>query len=80
WDFAAPSPADLASLLQWFNVGITSKDGSIQMHSVSTVVIGPDGKISAWYPSNDWTPQQALQDVRQALAPMPKNNGARQSL
>jgi protein SCO1/2 len=64
WDFAAPSQADLSSLLQWFDVGVTRKNGSVLMHSVSTAVIGPDGKIASWYPTNTWTPQQAFHDVR----------------
>ena len=65
WDFAAPSPARLASVLQWFDVAVTSSNGKIVSHSVSTAVIGPDGKIRAWYPTNTWTPQQALKDIQQ---------------
>lgn len=68
WDFAAPSMAELASLLQWFDVGVTSKDGKVLLHSVSTAVIGPDGKIRAWYPTNTWTPQQVFQDVQRSAA------------
>jgi protein SCO1/2 len=67
WDFAAPSPAKLASLLQWFDVAVTRSNGKVVTHSVSTAVIGPDGKIRAWYPSNTWTPQQALKDIQQVL-------------
>jgi protein SCO1/2 len=37
-------------------------------HSVSTAVIGPDGKIRTWYPSNTWTPQQALKDIQQIVS------------
>ena len=68
WDFAAPSQAKLASVLQWFDVGVTPAGGNILTHSVSTAVIGPDGKIRTWYPTNRWTPQQAFQDVQQILA------------
>lgn len=68
WDFAAPKQAELASLLQWFGVGVTSTDGKILQHSLSTAVIGPDGKIRYWYPTNTWTPQQLMQDVQQVLA------------
>lgn len=67
WDFAAPSPDRLASLLQWFDVTVRSSHGKIVSHSVSTAVIGPDGKIRAWYPSNAWTPQQALRDIQQIV-------------
>lgn len=68
WDFAAPSQAELASVLQWFDVGVTSSNGKVVSHSVSTAVIGPDGKIRAWYPTNTWTSQQALKDIQQILA------------
>lgn len=68
WDFAAPSQAQLASVLQWFDVGVTSGNGTVQTHSLSTAVVGPDGKIRDWYPTNTWTPQQILQDVQQILA------------
>lgn len=67
WDFAAPSPAMLASVLQWFDVAVTKSNGKVVTHSVSTAVIGPDGKIRAWYPSNTWTPQQALKDTQQIV-------------
>ncbi|MGO8717603.1 MAG: SCO family protein [Acidobacteriaceae bacterium] len=68
WDFAAPSEARLASVLKWFDVGVTTSNGKIVSHSVSTAVIGPDGRIRAWYPTNTWTPQQALKDIQQILA------------
>jgi protein SCO1 len=67
WDFAAPSPAKLASVLQWFDVAVTRSKGTVATHSVSTAVIGPDGKIRAWYPSNSWTPQQAFKDIQQIV-------------
>ena len=73
WDFAAPSMPELASVLQWFDVGVTRapgqpKSGAILQHSVSTAVIGPDGRIRDWYPTNTWTPQQLLRDVQQIAA------------
>jgi protein SCO1/2 len=74
WDFAAPSQRELASLLQWFDVGVTNADGNVLLHSVSTAVIGPDGKICNWYPTNTWTPEQLLQDVRAVLAPSQLNS------
>jgi protein SCO1 len=64
WDFAVPSKADLESVDTFFDVGVTpEKDHSIT-HSLSTAVIGPDGRIFSWYPTNDWTIDQVLADVR----------------
>jgi len=68
WDFAAPKQRELASLLQWFDVGVTSSDGKVLQHSLSTAVVGPDGKIRDWFPTNTWTPQEMLQDVQQIVA------------
>jgi protein SCO1/2 len=67
WDFAAPSPSKLASLLQWFDVAVNMSNGKVVTHSVSTAIIGPDGKIRAWYPTNTWTPQQAFKDIQQIV-------------
>ncbi len=74
WDFAAPSMAELPSILNWFDVGVTSADGKILQHSVSTAVIGPDGRIRYWYPTNTWTPQRIFQNVRQVLTSEPRRN------
>jgi protein SCO1/2 len=67
WDFAAPSVADLPSMEQFFDVGVTGEGVNI-MHSVSTVVVGKDGKVVAYYPSNDWTTDAVLKDIRTAAA------------
>ncbi len=68
WDFAAPSPADQESVDKFFDIGVTpEKDHSIT-HSLSTVLIGPDGKVFQWYPTNDWTPEQVLGDIKRLAA------------
>jgi protein SCO1/2 len=65
WDFAAPGKTDQESVYKFFDIGVTpEKDHSIT-HSLSTVVIGPDGKVFKWYATNDWTPEQVVGDVRQ---------------
>ncbi len=73
WDFAAPSVAELPALEQWFDVGVTPNkpgDPTVLTHSLSTVVIGKDGKVIAWMPSNDWKPEDVLAQVKAAaLAP-----------
>lgn len=69
WDFAAPGEKELPDVLHWFGVGVTAGQGKILQHSLSTAVIGPDGRIRYWYPTNTWTPQQLFQDVEAVLAP-----------
>jgi len=68
WEFAAPSVADLPSMEQFFDVGVTPGENGTLQHSLSTVVIGEDGKIVAFYPTNDWTPTQVLADIRSAAS------------
>ena len=70
WDFAAPALEELPKVEQYFDVGLTgdsSDPGSIQ-HSLSTVLIGKDGKVLAWYPTNDWKTGDVLSAVKSAAA------------
>ncbi len=70
WDFAAPSVTELPEVELWFDVGVTGTSvdpGSIQ-HSLSTVLIGKDGKVIAWYPSNEWKAADVLAEVEKAAA------------
>ncbi|HEX9201509.1 MAG TPA: SCO family protein [Acidobacteriaceae bacterium] len=68
WDFAVPPAQELDAMAQFFNVGITPGDGGTLTHSLSTVLIGKDGKVRAWYPTNDWTPAEVLAAVKSAAA------------
>lgn len=68
WDFAVPSATELPDVTQWFGVGVTPGEGTTFTHSLSTAILGKDGKVLAWYPSNEWTPAQALDLVRKAAA------------
>jgi protein SCO1/2 len=66
WDFAAPSKRDLPKLLQFFDVGATPGENRTITHSLSTAVIAPDGKIAEWYPTNDWKPDEVLDELKKA--------------
>lgn len=68
WDFAAPTQKDLPAIEQYFNVGVTGTDSKTLSHSLSTVLIGKDGRIAAWYPSNEWKPADVVTDIRSAVA------------
>jgi protein SCO1/2 len=62
WQFAAPSQKDLPELAQFF--GLVYQPGQAQIvHSLSTTVIGPDGKVEKWYSDNEWTPADAAQAI-----------------
>lgn len=64
WDFAAPSEKELPKVQQFFDIGATPEKDTTITHSLSTVVIAPDGKLYKWYPGNEWTPEQVMGDVR----------------
>jgi protein SCO1/2 len=64
WDFAAPSKADLPKLLEFFDVGATPGENRTITHSLSTAVIAPDGKVTQWYPTNDWKPEDVLNELK----------------
>jgi len=68
WDFAAPPKAELPAITQYFNVGVMPGENGTLTHSLSTILIGKDGRIAAWYPTNDWQPQDILQAVKDAAA------------
>jgi protein SCO1 len=67
WDFAVPSKQDLNTVDQFFDVGVTPADNQTLTHSLSTAVIGPDGRIVSWYPTNEWKPEDLVRDVKHAL-------------
>lgn len=64
WDFAAPTEKELPKVLHFFDIGATPENNKTITHSLSTVVIAPDGKVYKWYPGNEWTPEQVLADVQ----------------
>jgi len=66
WDFAAPEKQVLLDMARFFDVGITNEPDQTITHTLSTTLIGPDGKVIRFYPGNDWTPEQVLNDVKQS--------------
>ncbi len=70
WDFAAPSLAELPKVEQYFDVGVTGAPGDAAtiQHSLSTVLIGKDGKVLAWYPTNDWKPADVAAAMEKAAS------------
>lgn len=65
WEFAVPKDKDLPEIAHYFAVTYKAEGATIT-HSLSTAVIGPDGKIVTWYHGVDWTPDTIMKDLRQA--------------
>ena len=55
WQFASGSPEEVRKAADYFGLAYNSKSGQI-VHSLSTVLIGPDGKVQKVYLGNDWKP------------------------
>jgi protein SCO1/2 len=68
WDFAVSPQGEMAALTEYFNVGVTPGDSGTLTHSLSTVLIGKDGKVRSWYPTNDWEPADVLAAMKSAAA------------
>ena len=63
WQFAAPTEAALMEMARYFDVGITRDAHDSITHTLSTTLIGPDGKVAHFYPGNEWTPEQVVADL-----------------
>jgi protein SCO1/2 len=68
WDFAVPEPPVLKEMAKWFDVGITNGPDETITHTLSTTLIGPDGKVVRFYPGNEWTAEQVTADVKELIA------------
>ena len=69
WEFAVVSEADLPRMAKFFGLTVIPEKNDIITHSLSTAVIGPDGKIFRWYHGADWQAAGLLKDVVSANSP-----------
>lgn len=65
WELAVPEKPVLMEMAKFFDLGMTTGADTMITHTLSTTLIGPDGKVVRFYPGNDWTPEQVLDDVKQ---------------
>jgi protein SCO1/2 len=68
WEFAVPEKPVLAEMAKFFDLGMTGNADSTITHTLSTTLIGPDGKVVRFYPGNEWTVEQVFGDVKQLAA------------
>jgi protein SCO1/2 len=66
WDFAVPLAADLPQIAGFFGLTYIPEGGLIT-HSLSTTVIGPDGRIVNWYHGGEWQVSDLVKDAASAL-------------
>ncbi|HXA56903.1 MAG TPA: SCO family protein [Candidatus Acidoferrum sp.] len=68
WEFAVVPKDELQKVTDYFGVTVAQNGGQI-VHSMSTSVITPDGKIYSWREDTDWKPADLIADASAALAP-----------
>jgi protein SCO1/2 len=65
WEFAVPSVRDLRKIAEFFALTVKAEGGTIT-HNLSTVVIGPDGKVVKWYHGSEWQVSDLIKDAERA--------------
>src|SRR5260370_16164058 len=65
WEFAATTPADLGKLAQAFGLEYFQQDNQI-VHSMNTVLLGPDGNVAKSWEGNEWKTGDALAALQEA--------------
>ena len=66
WEFATASPKEMDKITNFFGMSIGTDQGQI-VHSMSTSVISPEGRIYKWYDENGWAPADLVQDANEVL-------------
>ncbi len=60
WTFATGSPEEVRAVARFFGLSYEKQSGQI-IHSLRTVVVGPDNRVAAIFRGNTWTPEEAVQ-------------------
>ena len=71
WQFAAPSADTLPTVEHYFNLGATGSGASLT-HSLSTVLVAPNGRVAAWYPGSEWSPEEVVTKMKALVSPSQK--------
>lgn len=69
WTFAVIPKDELGKVTDFFGVTVADNNGSV-VHSMSTSVVTPDGKIYSWREDTDWKPEDLIADATAALNPI----------
>ena len=66
WEFAVPLADQLAKMADFFGLSYNQAGGVIN-HSLSTAVIGADGRIFSWYHGTAWQASDLVKDASDAV-------------
>jgi protein SCO1/2 len=75
WKLATGTKEAIDRLGRYFGLLFFKEDGQFT-HSLVSVVIGPDGKLARELSGNDWTPEEALAAMREAMRLKPRSAAA----
>lgn len=65
WEFASTAPDDLGKLAKAFGLEYFQQDNQI-VHSMNTVLLGPDGNVAKSWEGNEWKTADALAALEEA--------------
>ena len=71
WKLATGTKDAIDRLGRYFGLVFFKEDGQFS-HTMVTVIIGPDGRLAKELSGNDWTPDEALAAMREAMRLKPR--------
>ncbi len=66
WQFVTATPPEIKKAADFFGLSFTP-NGAQLVHSLRTVLIGPDGRIAHLFNGNEWKPGEAVEAIGDSL-------------
>jgi protein SCO1/2 len=66
WEFAGGTTEQVKKIAEYFGMTYIPENDQI-IHTLRTVIIGPDGKVVKIYSGNDWKPGEVVEEMRRGL-------------
>ena len=67
WEFASAPKKELPGIAHFFGLYVSNTNGQI-VHSLSTTLISPGGKVVSWFHGNEWQPAELVADATKTIA------------
>lgn len=67
WEYASGTADEVKKVATYFGLQYFQQSDQI-IHSLSTALIGPDGKLVKLYRRNEWKPEEVLKDLKNLAA------------
>jgi protein SCO1/2 len=76
WRFATGSPEAIKELAAWFGLEMIPSAGPTLEHTLRTAVIAPSGKVTRVFDGNNWSTDDLIEEMQQALDDHPERSAA----